>query len=220
MQSAITYIHQTEQLGFGHAVHCAKAWAANEPVLLLLGDHVFVSHVEDSCVQQVVKMYERFRKSVFALQQTPIEELYLFGTVGGTLIDSRHGSYELDRIAEKPEPEFAKTHLTIPELPPHMFLTIFGIYALTPTIFDILDDHIRHNKRLHGEIQLTSALEELLHQDGGIGFEVAGERLDMGNPFGYLHTLLALGLHGPFAHELTAKLEHYIKTKHLSSQVF
>ncbi len=211
MRHTITYIHQTEQHGFGHAVYCAKEWVDNDPVLLLLGDHIFLSHVENSCVQQVVEFYERFKKSIFAVQQTSSDELYLFGTVGGALVDSRYGIYDLDRIAEKPSPEYATTHLAIQELPPHIFLTIFGIYALSPTVFEILEEHVRANKRSGGEIQLTSALDELLKSEGGIGLEVAGERLDMGNPLGYLHTQLALALHGPFADPLKSKLHGYLK---------
>ncbi len=211
MRHCITYIHQTEQHGFGHAVYCANDWVANNPVLLLLGDHVFLSHVEDSCVQQVVSLYERYNTSIFAVQQTPIDELYLFGTVGGNLVDPRHGIYHLDSIAEKPSPEYAKAHLTIQELPPHVFLTIFGIYALSPTVFDILGEHVRSNKRSGGEIQLTSALDELLKKEGGIGFEVAGERLDMGNPLGYIHAQLALALHGPYAEQVKSKLQGYLK---------
>src|SRR5512136_83307 len=35
---------QEQPLGYGHAVACARAFAAGEPFLLLLGDHLYVSH--------------------------------------------------------------------------------------------------------------------------------------------------------------------------------
>lgn len=195
MSQSITYIQQTEQHGFGHAVYCAYEWAGDDPVLLLLGDHVYLSHVDTSCAQQVVNLYDRFKKSILAVQQTHIDNLYLFGTVAGKLLDSRLGLYHLDRIVEKPSPAIARDTLVIPELSPDMFLTIFGLYLLTPTIFHILADHVEKNLRDHGEIQLTTALAELFEQEGAIGYEVAGERLDMGTPLGYLHTQFRLAQH-------------------------
>ena len=39
----ITILTQTEQEGFGHAVFCARDWVGEEPFLLLLGDHLYVS---------------------------------------------------------------------------------------------------------------------------------------------------------------------------------
>ncbi len=199
MQSAITYIHQTEQHGFGHAVYCAHEWAGDDPVLLMLGDHVFLSHVDMSCAQQLINLYHRFHASIFALQQTHIDELYLFGAVAGEQIDSRLGLYKLDQILEKPTPEQAREKLVIPELAPKMFLTIFGLYLLTPTVFQILGEHVEKDIRDNGEIQLTTALSELIQKEGAVGYEIAGERLDMGTPLGYLYTQAKLAQHGVFA---------------------
>ena len=207
MRRSITYIHQTEQHGFGHAVYCAHEWAGNDPVLLLLGDHVYLSHVETTCAQQVINLYRRFQKSIFAVQQTHIDELYLFGAVAGEQIDSRLGIYQLDRIFEKPSREIARENLLVPELAPNMFLTIFGMYILTPTLFEILGQHVDKDIRDNGEIQLTTALAELIEKEGAIGYEVAGERLDMGTPLGYLQTQIRLVQHGTFSSELKALLK-------------
>lgn len=206
MQSAITYIHQKEQHGFGHAVYCARNWAGDDPVLLMLGDHVYLSHVETSCAQQLVNLYERFQRSIFAVQQTHIDELDLFGTVSGIQIDSHLGLYQLNRILEKPTPDDARQHLSVPELPPNIFLTIFGMYLLTPTIFQILGEHVKKDIRDKGEIQLTTALAELIEREGAVGYEVAGERFDMGTPLGYVHTQVKLAQHGVLAKELSAFL--------------
>ena len=201
MRRAITYLHQTEQRGFGHAVHCAAQWAAGEPVLLLLGDHVYLSEENRSCVRQVLEVYERSGRSVLAVQRTPIEQLHLFGVVAGEpLSDGR--SYRLDRIIEKPSVDQARRQLAVAGLPADQFLAIFGIYLLTPAIFDILAENIRLDRREGGEIQLTTALAELIAREGAVGYEVAGRRLDMGTPLGYLQTQLALGLVGPWASEL------------------
>ncbi|MBN1559434.1 UTP--glucose-1-phosphate uridylyltransferase [candidate division KSB1 bacterium] len=199
MRRAITYIHQTEQLGFGHAVYCAQQWVGHDPVLLMLGDHIYLSQTEISCAEQLVNLYGRLRKSIIAVQQTPLQELHLFGTVAGVPLDSPRGLYQLTRIIEKPSPEMARRELMMPDLEPDNFLTVFGLYLLTPTIFTILSEHVQQNVRERGEIQLTSALEVLIEREGAIGYQIAGERLDMGTPLGYLQTQFKLARHGVFA---------------------
>ncbi len=40
------FIPQTEALGYGHAVHCAAEFTANDPFLLMVGDHLYTSRTE------------------------------------------------------------------------------------------------------------------------------------------------------------------------------
>ncbi len=193
----LTFLPQTEQKGFGHAVFCAREWAAGEPVLLLLGDHVYLSHEERSCVRQVVDAFNRFGRSVLALHRITPDELYLYGVAAGAPTSA--GFYELERLLEKPSIEQARRELRTPGLPEDAFLAVFGIYALTATLFDILEEHVLADRRERGEIQLTPALHELIARQGIIGFEAAGEKLDMGTPLGYLQTQAALALAGVHA---------------------
>ena len=53
---------------------------------------------------------------------------------------------------------------------------------------------------------MTTALAELIEQQGAVGFEVAGKRLDMGTPLGYIKTQVELAMHGVFAKEFTSFL--------------
>jgi len=202
MARAITYIHQSEQRGFGHAVFCAREWAEQEPVLLLLGDHVYISRETRSCTRQLIDVYEQFHRSIFSLQRTPVNQLYLFGVVSGKPMTERVNLYQLDNIIEKPDVEQARRLLLIPQLPTDMFLAIFGIYILTPRIFEILENNIHAQGQIDGEIQLTTALAELIAEEGVIGYEANGVRLDMGTPLGYLQTQFMLASHGPFAQEI------------------
>ncbi len=207
MRDAIVYVHQTEQHGFGHAVYCAHRFAGDDPVLLMLGDHVYLSHTAASCARQLLDVYDDCQKSVFSVQQTPAEQLRLFGTVAGKIADKEKKLYKVHSIAEKPSIDFARRHLRTPGLAEDMFHTIFGMYLLSPTIFDILAENIQRNKREQGEIQLTTALVELLQREGAFALEVAGLRLDMGTPLGYLQTQLALAASGPYARDLRSFFE-------------
>ncbi|MBN1466198.1 UTP--glucose-1-phosphate uridylyltransferase [candidate division KSB1 bacterium] len=207
MHRAITYIQQPQPLGFGHAVYCAREWAGDDPVMLMLGDHVYLSHSGASCVEQLLPLYRRFQTSIIALQRTSVEDLRLFGTVAGEPSGSQAGLYQLSRIVEKPAPELARAQLTVATLPLDTFLTIFGLYLLTPTIFAILAEHVKMNVREKGEIQLTTALQALIEEEGAIGYEVAGERLDMGTPLGYLQTQFKLARHGVLAEKFLAEVK-------------
>jgi len=51
LSKRLSYIIQKEQEGFGHAVYCANDWVGDEPFLLMLGDHVYISNSEVRCVQ-------------------------------------------------------------------------------------------------------------------------------------------------------------------------
>src|SRR5947199_7167183 len=43
------FAEQTSPEGFGHAVYQAKKFVGDEPFLLLLGDHIYISDIKDRC---------------------------------------------------------------------------------------------------------------------------------------------------------------------------
>lgn len=201
LQSMITYTFQTVQEGYGHAVYCAKDFVGSDPFLLMLGDHLFISHTETSCIDQLITTHEVYQKPVFSLKQTPADQIYLFGTAASQPIEGNAGFYQVTGLAEKPSIEFAKQNLLVKGLPDNTFMTLFGIHILTPEIFDILGEHIKQDKREKGEIQLAAAQDELCKTVGVIGREIDGERLDMGTPLGFLQTQAALAMNSVFARE-------------------
>lgn len=199
---AITYISQTVQEGFGHAVFCAREWVGDDPFLLLLGDHIYISGKEESCAAQLIKGYEQFKKSIYAVKRTPAELIYLFGTLTGEKIQDVPPTYKVTQVVEKPAVSFARENLVTEGLPEDTFLTFFGMHVFTPTIFDVLAEHIGQNIRESNEIQLTSAQKVLCQREDVIALEIDGLRLDMGTPLGYLETHIALALYGPFKHDV------------------
>src|SRR3954463_2268520 len=52
------FAEQSSPEGFGHAVYQAKAFVGDEPFLLLLGDHIYISNTKERCAQQLIKVYE------------------------------------------------------------------------------------------------------------------------------------------------------------------
>lgn len=206
IQERITYVEQPTPEGYGHAVYQARQFVGDEPFLLLLGDHVYISNSKKRCAQQVIETYGIARCAVSGVQQTPDELLHLFGTVTGAPIGNDPPIYELSKIVEKPSIEFAAEHLQTPGVKRGYYLCFFGMHVLPASIFDCLEHHITENIRENGEIQLTSSLEMLRSNERYVAVETRGERYDMGVPFGYVETQAALALNGVDRAEMLAAL--------------
>ena len=197
---------QAEPQGFGHAIYCAKDFAAGEPVMILLGDHLYISETDVSCAKLLVDVYAEVGKSVTSLDVCDESELSVNGIVQGSPTPDNPDIFKLARIAEKPAVDYAREHMRVEGVwdtqETHQYLCHFGIDLLTPLLFDILDYNYRNKILTHGEIQLRDAMAEMVRQEGMYGYRVAGKRYDTGNPQELLKTTYAFGLHGPYCEAL------------------
>ena len=189
---------QAEPEGFGHAIYCARDFAAGEPVMILLGDHLYISESGVSCAKQLADVYTQVGQSVTSLDLCHESELSLNGIVHGNSSAESPRLFTLAQISEKPTVEFAQEHLRVEGIPDQQYLCNFGIDLLTPLLFDILAYNYRHRIVTHGEIQLRDAMTEMIKQEGMYGYRVAGKRYDTGNPQDLLKTVNAFGLQGPY----------------------
>ena len=189
---------QEKPEGFGHAIYCTKNFAAGEPVMILLGDHLYISESETTCAKQLVDVYTEVGQSVTSLDLCHESELSLNGIVHGSPDPKSERLYTLAQISEKPTVAFAQQYLRVEGVPAEQYLCNFGIDLLTPLLFDILDYNYKHGIVTHGEIQLRDAMSEMIKQEGMSGYRVAGQRYDTGNPQELLRTVNAFGLQGPY----------------------
>jgi len=206
MAAAITFISQPSQEGFGHAVYCAREFVGDQPFLLMLGDHLYLSDTDKPCARQLLDVFERHGCSVSAVAVTPEHLLHLFGTARGRPLEP--GVYEVEKFVEKPSAAQAEAELETPGLPVGHYLCFFGMHVFTPGIFEALDHLVRHDVREHGEIQLTTAQELLRRKERCLACTVEGSRHDIGTPEGYLSTLVAFGLRGPYRAAIEAAAGH------------
>jgi UTP-glucose-1-phosphate uridylyltransferase/mevalonate kinase len=183
---------QEEQRGLGHAVYQIRDWVGRESFLLVLGDHLFVRRGARSCARQLVEKFEELETTLIGLQPTPESQIGRFGTVGGMWVEgeSNRDLLEISQFKEKPSAEFADEYLRIDGLPPGMYLTVFGLYILTPAIFDRLRQDIQECAPDDHEIQLTDALDGLRRMERVLGLVLEGEKIDVGLPSEYLDGLL------------------------------
>ncbi len=184
----VTFVTQTRQEGFGHAVYCACDAIGNEPFLLMLGDHLYRSNTDRSCAQQLLDVYHEHGVSVVGLRRTPEDLIAAFGTVTGVWLEPNH-LLNITEFAEKPTSDYAREHLFVGGLHAGEYLTLFGQYIIKPQIFDYLEENIANNVRERGEFQLTSCLDRLRQEDGFHGLVIDGRRYDIGLPEHYLETL-------------------------------
>src|SRR5262249_5687573 len=125
----ITYVVQEKQEGYGHAVYCARDFVGDEPFLLLLGDHVYISTAKKSCSRQLIDVYAEYECAVSGVQRTPEDLLHLFGTLTGRRIATSPDVYEVSAIHEKPTIEYAEEHLRTPGLSRGQYLCFFGLHV-------------------------------------------------------------------------------------------
>lgn len=187
--SRITILTQDKQEGYGHAVFCAKEWVKDQPFLLMLGDHVYLSNTDLSCATQVLDVYKQVNQSVVSLTTMPAEIIHKAGCVTG-IWQELNSILAVTQLAEKPDIEYARKYLRVEEMAKDQFLCIFGLYVLTAKIFDYLEEHISNNIREKGEFQLTSCLDRLRQEEGMTGYVVKGRCFDTGLPDAYLQTMI------------------------------
>jgi UTP-glucose-1-phosphate uridylyltransferase len=187
MSSRITYIPQPEAKGFGHAVLLAEKFVANEPFLLMLGDHLFRSSEGRSVARQVVDRFQDFgdAQSVVGIYEETLEKTKHYGTITGEWVSDE--TLQLTRIVEKPTEDQAITDLQVGRHGKSTYFCVNGVYVLRSKIFDILRASAAAGRAR--EIELTAALETLREEEGVKGLVVNGRHFDTGLPQIYAETI-------------------------------
>jgi UTP--glucose-1-phosphate uridylyltransferase len=192
----LTFVHQAEPRGYGHAIYCAKDFVKDEPFLQLVGDHLYVNRGERSCARQLVEMAEAESCSISAVKATRENLLARFGTVGGQLVHGRPDLYRVETVIEKPTPTEAEQKLVVPGLRAGHYLCFFGMHVLTPTAMELLGRGV----------SLSAALAELAGREKYLALLKPDSRYDLGAKYGLLTAQLALALSGRDRDEVLTQL--------------
>ncbi|MCI0777250.1 MAG: UTP--glucose-1-phosphate uridylyltransferase GalU [Chloroflexi bacterium] len=172
----IAYVRQQEQRGIGDAVLTTRHIIGREPFVLFFPDDVIAS--ETPVAKQLVDTFHERGGSVIAVEEVAREDIESYGIVDGEPIDDR--VYKLRGLVEKPKLEDAPTNLGI-----------VGRYALTPEIFDVLEETPPGKA---GEIQITDGLGLLLKRQPMFALQFEGRRYDTGRPLGLIKASIELAL--------------------------
>ena len=188
------YVRQTDALGLGHAVGCARPIVQHEPFAVILADDLIVSH-EGGALAQMVEQFNETQCSVLGVEEVPPEETGKYGVIDPVATDTP-GLWDVRGIVEKPRPEDAPSNVAV-----------VGRYILTPRIFDLLEKQVAG---AGGEIQLTDAIAQLLKEERVTAFEFKGERFDCGSKLGYLKATVEFALQHP---ELQDDFKAYLESR-------
>ncbi|MCK5723608.1 MAG: UTP--glucose-1-phosphate uridylyltransferase GalU [Gammaproteobacteria bacterium] len=174
------YLRQSEALGLGHAVLCAKPVVGDEPFSVILADDL-IDNENNGCVKQMVESYAQHAASILAVQQVEKNETDKYGIV--SLKNKTDNEGFISGIVEKPAPADAPSTLAV-----------VGRYILNPHIFHFLE---KTQKGAGGEIQLTDAIADLLADEQVYAYQFDGIRYDCGSKLGYLQASVELGMKHP-----------------------
>lgn len=172
----IHYIRQKEPKGLGHAIWSARHFIGDEPFAVLLGDDIIVS--EQPGLKQLIDQYEELESSIVGVRHVPTSDTDRYGIIDPLKQEGRR--YHVRQFVEKPAQGTAPSNMAI-----------IGRYILTPAIFEFL---AKQEVGSGGEIQLTDAIERLNGQEDVYGYEIEGDRFDVGEKMGYVETTLAFAL--------------------------
>lgn len=176
------YIRQSEPLGLGHAVLCARPVVGNEPFAVLLADDFMdVESGRKPVLAQMAELYDYEKCSILAVQDVPRAHTRQYGIVSAAAY--RPGLEQVCGIVEKPQPEAAPSTLAV-----------VGRYVLTGRIFEYLENL---GTGAGGEIQLTDGIAALMEAERVLAYRYAGQRYDCGSKLGYLKAMTVVGLKHP-----------------------
>ena len=180
------YVRQSEALGLGHAVLCAKHLVGNEPFAVILADDLIDAGEGIAPVmKQMVEQFAKQKSSILGVLNVELHETSSYGIVASNPISKKPGERvsKMTAIVEKPKPENAPSTLSV-----------VGRYILTPQIFAHLE---KIQAGVGKEIQLTDGIAALLEKEDVFAYEFEGTRYDCGSKLGYLQATVELGKKHP-----------------------
>lgn len=193
------FIRQSQALGLGHAVLCARPVVNDEPFAVILADDL-INFSEKPCLSQMVDLFNFQHCSILGTQKVPMETVSSYGVVDG--VEVKPGLMEVSGIVEKPSPDKAPSNVAV-----------VGRYILTPRIFDLLETTPRG---AGNEIQLTDAIAELLKEQRVLSYNFKGRRFDCGNKLGYLKAQVEFAL---VHDEVGDEFREYLNELHLNNVI-
>ncbi|MBL0848604.1 MAG: UTP--glucose-1-phosphate uridylyltransferase [Candidatus Liberibacter ctenarytainae] len=187
------FTRQYERRGLGHSVWCARHIIGDEPIALFLPDMIMSPFEGESCMEGMVKLYERRGGNILAVSQCDPKIAHRYGIVKvGGLIDDH--SFVVDDMVEKPNPNGLMSNFFIN-----------GRYILQPDIFGVLQDGEENSS---GEIDLTDSMRKLSSSQSFLAYHFRGNTYDCGSKEGFVLANVAFALARP---EIRSDIEDDLK---------
>jgi len=176
----IHYIRQKEPKGLPDAIAKAEKHVGGDPFAVLLGDDIIAS--KKPCTQQLIDVFTKYKSSVIAVQEVPLNKISRYGSVKATKIEANldNDLYLIEDIVEKPKPEDAPSNIAA-----------IGRYVFTPEIFDCIT---KTDPGVNNELQIADSIKILGQTQKVYASSFSGKRYDIGDKLGYVQAIIDFAL--------------------------
>ncbi len=169
-ECTFSYTRQVQMKGLGHAILSGETLIGNEPFGVVFADDLCVGNGDGSVLAQMVRVYQKYRCSIVAIEEVPTDETHKYGVIAGSELED--GIFVISDMVEKPAPEDAPSNLAI-----------IGRYILTPDIFEILRNT---QPGKNDEVQITDALLTQATNNMVLAYKFKRRRFDCGSVDGFV----------------------------------
>ncbi|MDJ0842331.1 MAG: UTP--glucose-1-phosphate uridylyltransferase [Acidobacteriota bacterium] len=181
-KARIFFVRQQEMRGTGHALLEAEPFTGNDPFIVAYPDDiVFCEHAGLS--KQLVAVYRQHGKSILAVKNLHDKDVSRYGVVDP---GDQNNPCSVRRLVEKP-----------PAGEEPSKLVSYGRYLFTPEFYEYL--HRAWETHLNGpdpagEFYHVNGINLLAAEGGMTAYDFKGERLDTGEPLGFLEAVCRYAL--------------------------
>ena len=170
------YTRQSQPLGNGHALLCAREFFGDEPFVFSDGDSIIDS--KTPVLKQLIKVFNKNQSSVVGVQRIEDKNAMMkYGNVYGKKT-KENKLYKANKIVEKPSLKKVSEH----------GLIIGGMrYVFTKDIWNYLE---KQRKGRGGEVWVADAVNAMVQRKPFYAYEYEGTYFDTGNKLSLLKTAL------------------------------
>lgn len=193
-------VRQPYARGLGHAIHCARPVVGDQPFAILLPDVLvdqYQSNLTNENLSTMIDNFSRTGHNQIMVEAVPWESVNKYGVVdcrGEELVSG--GVAKIEGMVEKPDLEEAPSNMAA-----------VGRYVVSPGIWDLL---AKTPMGVGGEVQLTDALEQLLHHETVEAYRIVGRSHDCGSKLGYMQANVSYALqHAEIGNDLQKYLDNF-----------
>jgi len=176
------YTRQSEPLGNGHALLCAREFIQDEPFAFSDGDSII--DAKTPVIKQLIKVFSKYKSSVIGVQKISDKiAMKKYGNVYGKFLKDH--TYRVDSFREK---------LPVEEVSPHGLIVGGMRYIFTKDIWAHLE---KQGKGKDDEIWVADAANTLCKKKPFFAYQYEGTYFDTGDKLALLKTALHFAMKDP-----------------------
>jgi UTP--glucose-1-phosphate uridylyltransferase len=177
------YVRQKKHLPYGNGsplLAIKDLINKGEPFVYMFGDDLVLSKIP--CTKQLMNVYKKYEPAaILAVQETPKEELYRYGTVRYKAGTKKN---QIEQILEKMPAGRAPSNMAA-----------FGRFIFTPKVIQTALAHLEEEKfGKDDELWVADILNDLAQREEVIAQPIRGEWLTTGDPLRYMKAQVRFAL--------------------------